>query len=167
MKRAFHLNAEMDSIFHTHRGALEVKEKNFYNYYMSDGEDFVLDDVICDGSEANIFDCRHADVGIHDCGGGQIAGVVCDPTRVWYVINLPPQSPLFLLFFPLATPRSYFPSIHLSVLYPPLPTIFSTLSACHSTPPSPSQPLQHAGGGPVCIPWSGIDGGYGLMIVLI
>ncbi|KAI8510862.1 regulation of mast cell degranulation, partial [Branchiostoma belcheri] len=46
-----------------------------------------LDNVTCDGFEATISDCGHNGWGIHDCGHGEDAGVVCEqgcPTVVLY-----------------------------------------------------------------------------------
>ena len=37
--------------------------------------DFVLDDVMCDGTEKSLFDCGHRSHA--NCGGAEGAGVIC------------------------------------------------------------------------------------------
>ena len=37
----------------------------------------LIDDLICTGTEAYIFGCKHNDLGINDCGHDEDAGVYC------------------------------------------------------------------------------------------
>ena len=39
--------------------------------------EIVLDFVLCFGSEDTLFKCGHDGIGVHDCGHGEDAGVVC------------------------------------------------------------------------------------------
>ena len=39
---------------------------------------YLLDEVVCDGTEAKLLDCEHAERGIHDCTSVEYAGVFCD-----------------------------------------------------------------------------------------
>ncbi|XP_044202039.1 deleted in malignant brain tumors 1 protein-like [Thunnus albacares] len=41
-----------------------------------------LDDVSCSGNEPSITDCRHQGFGVHNCGHGEHAGVVCEAGSV-------------------------------------------------------------------------------------
>ena len=43
------------------------------------GNDFVLDDLGCTGSETNIFDCDHIGEWKHNCAASEIAGLRCAP----------------------------------------------------------------------------------------
>ena len=36
-----------------------------------------LDDVNCEGNEATLLECPHAEIGMHNCGAGERAGVTC------------------------------------------------------------------------------------------
>ncbi|KAG7331029.1 hypothetical protein KOW79_004998 [Hemibagrus wyckioides] len=36
-----------------------------------------LDDLQCTGTESSIFDCRHAGMGVNNCGHGEDAGITC------------------------------------------------------------------------------------------
>jgi len=38
---------------------------------------FIMDDVLCNGSETDIMNCPHSEY--HNCGGNEAAGVVCTP----------------------------------------------------------------------------------------
>ena len=38
----------------------------------------ILDDVNCDGSESNLFECSHPGELTHNCGHSEDVGVVCD-----------------------------------------------------------------------------------------
>ena len=39
--------------------------------------DFLLDDVRCNGTEVLLSSCRASEWGVHNCGAGEAAGVVC------------------------------------------------------------------------------------------
>lgn len=39
---------------------------------------FLLDEVVCDGTENKLIDCEHAERGTHDCTSTEYAGVSCD-----------------------------------------------------------------------------------------
>ena len=39
---------------------------------------FLLDEVVCDGTEDKLLDCDHAERGVHDCTATEYAGVFCD-----------------------------------------------------------------------------------------
>jgi hypothetical protein len=39
---------------------------------------FLLDEVVCDGTEDKLLDCEHAERGTHDCTSTEYAGVFCD-----------------------------------------------------------------------------------------
>ena len=38
---------------------------------------FVLDNVVCVGTETSVFDCQHEPEWVHNCGSGEWAGVKC------------------------------------------------------------------------------------------
>ena len=46
------------------------------SYFGRQGAVFVMDDVMCAGSEDSILDCAHH--GHHNCGAGEAAGVICN-----------------------------------------------------------------------------------------
>ncbi|XP_040891432.1 deleted in malignant brain tumors 1 protein-like isoform X4 [Toxotes jaculatrix] len=46
-----------------------------------------LDDVSCSGSEPSITDCGHSGFGVHNCGHGEDAGVVCEPGPTVRLVN--------------------------------------------------------------------------------
>ena len=48
----------------------------------------VLDDVMCEGTEASIFDCGHPPLGVNDCAAAEAAGVVCQGLSVVWVCML-------------------------------------------------------------------------------
>ena len=37
----------------------------------------LLDNVECNGTEQNLTECQHNDIGMHNCGHGDDAGVAC------------------------------------------------------------------------------------------
>ena len=39
---------------------------------------FLLDEVVCDGTENKLLDCAHAERGIHDCTAAEYSGVFCE-----------------------------------------------------------------------------------------
>ncbi len=39
--------------------------------------DIILDDLQCVGTEANLFECPHSGVNVHNCVHAEDAGVVC------------------------------------------------------------------------------------------
>ena len=39
--------------------------------------DILLDDLLCSGSEASLFNCPNSGIGIHNCVHSEDAGVVC------------------------------------------------------------------------------------------
>jgi len=39
---------------------------------------FLLDDVVCDGTEDTLLDCGHAGLGVHNCASWEYAGVSCE-----------------------------------------------------------------------------------------
>ena len=45
-----------------------------------------LDEVDCDGDEANIAMCRHADWGNTDCKLDEIVGVICGTDAIMYIL---------------------------------------------------------------------------------
>ena len=42
--------------------------------------EYWLDDVVCDGDEASLFECAHAGLGVHNCKRNERAGVICQGT---------------------------------------------------------------------------------------
>ncbi|XP_054611380.1 scavenger receptor cysteine-rich domain-containing group B protein [Dunckerocampus dactyliophorus] len=56
--------------------ALEAKSQAFYGYGTGP---ILLDNVECDGDEADISECTHSGVGLHNCGHHEDAGVICAP----------------------------------------------------------------------------------------
>ena len=48
--------------------------------YLTVPDDFIMDNVRCEGSENNINDCYHLDV--DNCGTSEGAGVTCSSTSI-------------------------------------------------------------------------------------
>ena len=38
---------------------------------------FLLDDVVCNGTENDLLDCAHAGIHFHNCAPAEEAGVIC------------------------------------------------------------------------------------------
>ena len=61
-----------------------------------------LDNMGCRGDETNLNDCTHNVVGVHDCGHGEDAGVICPPqgrivgTTVTLMLYVTPLSPSYV-----------------------------------------------------------------------
>uniref|UniRef100_A0A8C4DP48 Deleted in malignant brain tumors 1 protein n=1 Tax=Dicentrarchus labrax TaxID=13489 RepID=A0A8C4DP48_DICLA len=49
-----------------------------------------LDDVVCSGSERSLSECQHRGFGIHNCGHGEDAGVVCSASFPKPTISMNP-----------------------------------------------------------------------------
>ena len=49
---------------------------------------FLLDNVVCTGSESNLLQCAHTGLGEHNCDPSETAGVICegitDLYRLWH-----------------------------------------------------------------------------------
>ena len=43
----------------------------------------ILDNVICTGSEENLSECDHNDVGVNNCDSSEEAGVECEGTKLF------------------------------------------------------------------------------------
>ena len=48
----------------------------------SNSSSILLDNVVCDGTEASLLDCRHNDIGEHNCVHSEDAGVRCEGTII-------------------------------------------------------------------------------------
>ena len=46
------------------------------------GNNFVLDDLVCTGNEASVFDCPHNGEWIENCKAADIAGVHCATSKL-------------------------------------------------------------------------------------
>ena len=58
-------------------------------YYGQGQGSIILDDVVCDGSEASLYiQCRHSTPLSHNCGHHEDIGVVCPSTCKWKWIML-------------------------------------------------------------------------------
>ena len=57
--------------------AEEVYAGPQHSYGPSSGNNFILDDVQCIGTEYDIFDCPAAAEGVHNCGDTKWAAVKC------------------------------------------------------------------------------------------
>ena len=49
-------------------------------YHGKAGNDFIMDDVRCNGDETDLAHCQHR-YNSHNCGAGEAAGVVCQVTK--------------------------------------------------------------------------------------
>ncbi|KAH9493192.1 Deleted in malignant brain tumors 1 protein [Bulinus truncatus] len=63
---------------HRRDGAVAVSSNGFNAAQHSP---FWLDDVNCTGTETNVFDCTHRQLGGHNCGLHELAGVKCIPEK--------------------------------------------------------------------------------------
>ena len=52
-------------------------ESHFGGDIYPDDVEIVLDDVRCYGNESRLIDCFHAGLGLENCNGNELAGVVC------------------------------------------------------------------------------------------
>ena len=50
------------------------------SYFTSAGDNFVMDDVECEGDEADLTDCQHSVA--HNCGVTEGAGVRCSARKL-------------------------------------------------------------------------------------
>ncbi len=48
-----------------------------FAFYGPGTGDIILDNLLCDGTEANLIDCPHNGVGVHNCGHSEDASVIC------------------------------------------------------------------------------------------
>ena len=51
------------------------------------GDQFVLDDVHCNGSESSLLDCQHSPLYVHNCHSTEVAGVSCYNGTVVYILS--------------------------------------------------------------------------------
>ena len=51
---------------------------NYFNTNLDNTSSIILDNVVCDGAEASLLDCRHNDIGEHNCDHSEDAGVRCE-----------------------------------------------------------------------------------------
>ena len=58
-------------------GALAFSTAAVFYGTAPSGNNFVLDDLVCTGNEASVFDCPHNGEWNEDCGATDIAGVRC------------------------------------------------------------------------------------------
>ena len=49
------------------------------NYFRTNKsrQKILLDDVMCVDNESNLLDCESRELGLHNCGRGEAAGVIC------------------------------------------------------------------------------------------
>lgn len=48
-----------------------------YKSVTSQNSTFILDDIICQGSEASLFDCNHSPIGINNCRASEFIAISC------------------------------------------------------------------------------------------
>ena len=67
----------------------------YWNAYFGQGSGPIhYDNVACTGSETRLADCSHNGIGVHNCGHGKDAGVVCDMGKLRVCLFICLNSPL-------------------------------------------------------------------------
>ena len=46
-----------------------------------------LDDVECNGTEGLLLECPHQELGLHNCGHDEDAGVICSSGKLYYILH--------------------------------------------------------------------------------
>ncbi|NWW23470.1 DMBT1 protein, partial [Falcunculus frontatus] len=76
-------------------------------YFGQGSGDIYLDDVNCAGSESSLFQCSHNGWGVHNCGHGEDAGVVCSGQKRYSLQSLPSYLPDCFVLNPLSPKAPY------------------------------------------------------------
>lgn len=84
-------------------GAKTVTTRNYYGYTNPYNEDYVMDDVRCQGGEASLLQCQH--ITQDNCGHGEEAGVECEgqPVNSTSLPYIPATSTPLLATTPVTT----------------------------------------------------------------